>query len=251
MNKGSRDNLKDVCLEFAERDTRFKYIKQENGGLLEARNTDILNAKREFITFIDGDDFVDPNYLEELYHIALKNNSEVVIGSYKRFNEETNKYYIHEFDYREEIYINKELIENIAVIERDVIEFQTSWSTLFHRRLFENVKFSAGKNIEDTRTNYKLYMESCKSTYINKDLYVYRIRKGSLSDDMNEKLLVDILEALLERIAVLSLVGIDISEEKKKLIDRLQTRCLQDKEAGIEDTEIYRRCTEILYLIAR
>ena len=33
MNKGSRDNSKDIYLEFAERDTRFKYIKQENGGL--------------------------------------------------------------------------------------------------------------------------------------------------------------------------------------------------------------------------
>lgn len=123
--------------------------------------------------------------------------------------------------------------------------------SLFHRRLFENVMFPVGKNIEDTRTNYKLYLESCNSTYIHKDFYVYRIRKGSLSDEMNEKLLVDILEALLERIAVLSLIGIDISEEKVNLIDRLQIRCLQAKEAGLEDTEIYRRCTEILYLIAR
>ncbi|WP_316446069.1 hypothetical protein [Gemella haemolysans] len=72
-----------------------------------------------------------------------------------------------------------------------------------------------------------------------------------MNDEMNEKLLVDILEALLERIAVLSLIGIDISEEKVNLIDRLQIRCLQAKEAGLEDTEIYRRCTEILYLIAR
>ena len=111
--------------------------------------------------------------------------------------------------------------------------------------------FPVGKNIEDTRTNYKLYLESYNSTYTHKDFYVYRIRKGSLNDEMNEKLLVDILEALLERIAVLSLIGIDISEEKVNLIDRLQIRCLQAKEAGLEDTEIYRRCTEILYLIAR
>lgn len=111
--------------------------------------------------------------------------------------------------------------------------------------------FPVGKNIEDTRTNYKLFLESCDSTYIHKDFYVYRIRKGSLSDEMNEKLLVDILESLLERIAVLSLIGIDISEEKVNLIDRLQIRCLQAKEAGLVDTEIYRRCTEILYLIAR
>lgn len=47
-----------------------------------------IRAKGEFIIFIDGDDFIEPNYLEELYHVSLKNNSEVVIGSYKQFNEE-------------------------------------------------------------------------------------------------------------------------------------------------------------------
>ena len=251
INDGSRDNSKDICLEFVERDKRFKYIEQQNTGLSAARNTGILNATGEFITFIDGDDFVESNYLEELYHTALKNDSEIVVGSYKRFNEEDNNYYIHVFDYREEHYEHSELIENIAQIERRGIEFETSWGTLFHKRLFENVLFPVGKNIEDTRTNYKLYMESCKTSYIHKDLYVYRIRKGSLINSMTEKLLTDILEALLERIAVLSLVGIDISQEKEMLKDRLQTRCLQAKEAGLENTEIYRRCKEIEYYLNR
>jgi len=249
INDGSRDNSKDICLEFVEKDNRFKYIEQQNAGLSAARNTGILNATGEFITFIDGDDFVEPNYLEELYVTALKNDSEIVVGSYKKFNEEDNNYYIHVFDYREEHYKHRELIENIAQIERRGIEFETSWGTLFHKRLFENVLFSVGKNIADTRTNYKLYMESCKTTYIHKDLYVYRIRKGSISDNISEEFLTDELEALLERIAVLSIVGIDISKEKEMLKDRLKTRCFQAKEAGLENTEIYRRCKEILYFL--
>lgn len=249
INDGSRDNSKDICLEFVEKDNRFKYIEQQNAGLSAARNTGILNATGEFITFIDGDDFVEPNYLEELYVTALKNDSEIVVGSYKKFNEEDNNYYIHVFDYREEHYKHRELIENIAQIERRGIEFETSWGTLFHKRLFENVMFSVGKNIADTRTNYKLYMESCKTTYIHKDLYVYRIRKGSISDNISEEFLTDELEALLERIAVLSIVGIDISKEKEMLKDRLKTRCFQAKEAGLENTEIYRRCKEILYFL--
>ena len=251
INDGSRDNSKDICLEFVERDKRFKYIEQQNAGLSAARNTGILNATGEFITFIDGDDLIESNYLEELYHTALKNDSEIVVGSYKEFNEEDYNYYIHVFDYREEHYKDRELIDNIAQLEIRGIEFETSWGTLFHRRLFENVLFPVGKNIEDTRTNYKLYMESCKTSYIHKDLYVYRIRKGSLINSMTEKLLTDILEALLERIAVLSLVGIDISQEKEMLKDRLQTRCLQAKEAGLENTEIYRRCKEIEYYLNR
>ena len=249
INDGSRDNSKDICLEFVERDKRFKFIEQQNAGLSAARNTGILNAKGEFLTFIDGDDFIESNYLEELYGTALKNNSEIVVGSYKRFNEEDNNYYIHVFDYWEEHYLNRELINNIAQIERRGIEFETSWGTLFHRRLIENVRFPVGKNIEDTRTNYKLYMESCKTSYIHKDLYIYRIRKGSLINSITESLLTDVLEALLERIAVLSLSGIDITEEKEMLKIRLNTRSQQAIEAGLENTEIYRRYKEILYFL--
>ena len=249
INDGSRDNSKDICLEFVESDNRFKYIEQDNAGLSSARNTGILNSKGEFITFINGDDFIDNNYLEELYHTALKNDSEIVVGSYKKFNEEDNNYYIHVFEYKEEHYINYELIENIAQFERRGLEFQTSWGILFHKRLFENLMFPIGKNIEDTRTNYKLYMESCKTSYIHKDLYVYRIRKGSISDNISEEFLTDELESLLERIAVLSIVGIDISKEKKNLHDRLEVRLRQAKDAGLENTEIYRRCKEIVYFI--
>ena len=249
INDGSRDNSKDICLEFAERDNRFKYIEQKNAGLSVARNTGILNATGEFITLIDGDNFVDHNYLEELYRAALKNDSEIVIGSYKEFNEEDNNYYIHVFEYKEEHYINRELIENIAQVENKGLEFQKIWGNLYHKRLFENLMFPIDKNIEDTRTNYKLYMESCKTTYIHKDLYVYRIRKGSISDNISEEFLTNELEALLERIAVLSIIGIDISEEKKNLHDRLEVRLQQAKDAGLENTEIFRRCTEILYLV--
>lgn len=245
INDGSRDNSKDICLEFAERDNRFKYIEQQNAGLSAARNTGILNSKGEFLTFIDGDDFIESNYLEELYYTSLKNDSEIVVGSFKEFNEEDNNYYIHVFDYREEHYKHRELIENIAQLERRGIEFETSWGILFHRRLFENVLFPVGKNIEDTRTNYKLYMESCKTSYIHKDLYVYRIRKGSLINTITENLLTDVLEALLERIAVLSLSGIDITEEKEMLKIRLNIRSQQALDAGLENTEIYKRYKEI------
>ncbi|WP_448912746.1 glycosyltransferase family 2 protein [Gemella sp.] len=248
INDGSRDNSKDICLEFVESDKRFKYIEQDNAVLSSARNTGILNSKGDFLTFIDGDDFIDNNYLEELYYTSLKNDSEIVIGSYKEFNEEDNNYYIHVFDYKEEHYKHSELIENIAEFERRGLEFQTCWGILYYKRLFENVMFPIGKNIEDTRTNYKLYMESCKTTYIHKDLYVYRIRKN-IVDNFSEEKLTEVLESSLEKIAILSIGGIDISKEKKNLHDRLNVSLQQAKDAGLENTEIYRRCKEIVYFI--
>lgn len=243
VNDGSRDNSEDICQEFINKDKRFRYFEQENLGLSAARNTGILNSKGEFITFIEGDDFVVPNYLAELYQSALKNDSEIVIGSYKKFNENDNNYYIHVFDYKEEHFNQNELIQKRG------IEFETSWGILFHKRLFEMILFPVGKSIGDCFTNFKLFMESCKASYIHKDLYIHRIRKGSLSALLTEKYFTDIFEALLERIAILALLGIDISEEKRTLIDRLQLQYKQMSEAGFQETEIFRRYKEFLYLV--
>lgn len=243
VNDGSRDNSEDICQEFINKDKRFRYFEQENLGLSAARNTGILNSKGEFITFIEGDDFVVPNYLAELYQSALKNDSEIVIGSYKKFNENDNNYYIHVFDYKEEHFNQNELIQKRG------IEFETSWGILFHKRLFEMILFPVGKSIGDCFTNFKLFMESCKASYIHKDLYIHRIRKGSLSALLTEKYFTDIFEALLERIATLALLGIDISEEKRTLIDRLQLQYKQMSEAGFQETEIFRRYKEFLYLV--
>ena len=243
VNDGSRDNSKDICQEFIHKDERFRYFEQENLGISAARNTGILNSNGEFITFIEGDDFVDPNYLEELYHTALKNDSEIVVASYKEFNENDNNYYIHVFDDLEEHFIQNELIQ------KREIEFETSWGILFHKRLFETILFPVGKSIGDCFTNYKLFMESCKASYIHKDFYIHRIRKESLSTQLTEKYFTDVFEALLERVATLALLGMDISEEKSTLIDRLQLQYKQMQEAGFQDTEIFRRYKEFFYLL--
>lgn len=243
INDGSRDNSKDICQEFIHKDKRFRYFEQENLGISAARNTGILNSNGEFITFIEGDDFIDPNYLEELYHTALKNDSEIVVASYKEFNENDNNYYIHVFDDKEEHFIQNELIQ------KREIEFETSWGILFHKRLFETILFPVGKSVGDCFTNYKLFMESCKASYIHKNFYIHRIRKGSLSALLTEQYFTDVFEALLERIATLALLGIDISEEKSILIDRLQLQYKQMQEAGFQDTEIFRRYKEFFYLL--
>ena len=135
------------------------------------------------------------------------------------------------------------------MIQKREIEFETSWGILFHKRLFEMILFPVGKSIGDCFTNFKLFMESCKASYIHKDLYIHRIRKGSLSALLTEKYFTDIFEALLERIAILALLGIDISEEKRTLIDRLQLQYKQMSEAGFQETEIFRRYKEFLYLV--
>ena len=94
-----------------------------------------------------------------------------------------------------------------------------------------------------------MFAKSSRSTYIHKALYNYRIGGESISSQVNEKILVDVLECLLERLAVYAIKGWNISDEKENISGNLIVKYQQAKEVGLQDTEIFRRYTELLSLI--
>lgn len=250
INDGSPDSSGEICQEYVARDSRFRYFEKENGGLSDARNYGIERSNGKYLTFIDSDDWVEPTYIEDMYQAALKNDSEIVVSNYTLFDVKENHYLIHVWDdYYEETYEGEELINKLPLLERRDYSFVTSWGILFKKELFNNIKFPKGKVIEDSRTNYKLFARSLRSTYINKALYNYRIGRESISSQVNEKLLIDVLECLLERLAVYTIKGWNISDEKENILRNLNGRYEQAKEASLQETEIFRRYTEILELI--
>ena len=250
INDGSPDSSGEICQEYVARDSRFRYFEKENGGLSDARNYGIERSNGKYLTFIDSDDWVEPTYIEDMYQAALKNDSEIVVSNYTLFDVKENHYLIHVWDdYYEETYEGEELINKLPLLERRDYSFVTSWGILFKKELFNNIKFPKGKVIEDSRTNYKLFARSLRSTYINKALYNYRIGRESIGSQVNEKLLIDVLECLLERLAVYTIKGWNISDEKENILRNLNGRYEQAKEASLQETEIFRRYTEILELI--
>lgn len=60
---GGQDSTPSICDEYASKDSRIKAI-HDNKGLAPARNVGFHNAVGEWITYIDGDDWVEPNMLE-------------------------------------------------------------------------------------------------------------------------------------------------------------------------------------------
>ncbi|MDR0904733.1 MAG: glycosyltransferase [Oscillospiraceae bacterium] len=64
---GSTDNSGAIADEFAARDTRITVIHQPNAGVSAARNAALAVAGGEFIGFVDGDDYIDPDYFEVLH----------------------------------------------------------------------------------------------------------------------------------------------------------------------------------------
>ena len=67
INDGSPDNSADICREYVEKDSRFRYFEKENGGLSDARNHGIRQSKGSYLTFVDSDDWLENDALQLLY----------------------------------------------------------------------------------------------------------------------------------------------------------------------------------------
>lgn len=66
VDDGSPDNSGKICDEYAQKDNRVRVFHKSNGGVSSARNLGLDNARGEWVTFIDSDDHVDVDYLQEL-----------------------------------------------------------------------------------------------------------------------------------------------------------------------------------------
>ena len=250
INDGSPDSSGEICQEYVARDSRFRYFEKANGGLSDARNYGIERSNGKYLTFVDSDDWLSLTYVEDLYQAAIRNDSDTVISHYTIYNESDRNYYVHIWDdYYEKNYTSEELIMELPKLELNGYIYITSWGILFKKELFNNVKFPKGKVIEDSWTNYKLFFKSKKITYIHKEIYSHREGILSVGSSVNEKLLIDVLECLLERLAIYTIKGWNYSDEKNNVLGCLRLRYQQAKENGLQDTEIFRRYTEILSLV--
>lgn len=86
IDDGSKDNSGKICDVFANKFNNFKVYHKENGGLSDARNYGLKFAKGEYVTFVDSDDTVEKNYIEELYNLIKKYKTSMSIASFSTIN---------------------------------------------------------------------------------------------------------------------------------------------------------------------
>lgn len=79
VNDGSPDNSGSICDKYAEQDSRIRVIHKKNGGACEARNTGLEQATGEYILIIDGDDWLEPDYVEYLMNLVHQTNADMAM----------------------------------------------------------------------------------------------------------------------------------------------------------------------------
>jgi glycosyltransferase involved in cell wall biosynthesis len=121
VNDGSPDNLEKIALEYVNKDSRFKYIKKENGGLATARNYGIERATGKYILPLDSDNKVRPDFGKTA--IALMDQDQtvdVVYGDAMYFGEKSGIWKVGKFDkYR---MLEHNYIDACAIIKKSVFD---------------------------------------------------------------------------------------------------------------------------------
>lgn len=186
VDDGSPDKSGDICDEYAARDSRFRVIHKENGGVSSARNVGLYEANGEWIMFLDSDDELSPNTLSDCVKVQKRNQTKVIFFHAELIDESGNRkkdlFTCKDLDsYTGKLY-TKHLLGGVA---SPVI-----WGKLYHKSVIGETLFPLNVRIgEDYLFLVNTFFDKDnKISIIKKNLYRYRFVPSSISHKKNRRL---------------------------------------------------------------
>ena len=186
VDDGSPDNCPQICDAYAGRDARIRVIHKENGGLLSARKAGLKAARGNYISFVDGDDWVDKYYLDIMLKLARENSSDLVVtGHFREFDGKIETIKPATAATYDAQGIKNEILPN-AIYNGRFCEHGIStyvWNKLFKRSLLTNILYDVPNEIimgEDAAITYAYLTISKRITISRIPLYYYRQRHDSI-----------------------------------------------------------------------
>lgn len=177
VNDGSTDGSSVILESYVVKDSRFKLINQSNKGLAISRQVGFNNAKYEYITTIDADDYIDNRFIEIMLKSALDSNADITICNFYKVNDENS------------------LINNIPILNSTLLHItddvlineyshiaaksflSDSWAKLYKTSFVHESKviFNTPKkfNGTDFLFNHKILLHKPTILYIKDYLYYY------------------------------------------------------------------------------
>ena len=189
VNDCSTDKTKEILEEYSD---KIKIITlPENRGLSYARNIAIEESKGDYICIIDGDDFIQKDYLEKVNNvIETYPNIDIVFFSFIIKRE-----CLSLFDFRYQDF-ESHLSDNPYEFYDYFIA--GSQAGIVKREIYEKIKFPEGRYYEDVGTIYKVLGEAKQVYFLKDPLYIHRNRLGSITSSYNTKKKQDLFDMTFE-----------------------------------------------------
>ena len=182
VDDGSPDRCPAISDEAAERDTRVRVIHQANQGLSAARNAGIEAAQGEWLVFVDSDDYIAPHFCEKLYQTAQRTDADCVMCSVQNVDESGKPIDSALMRVADEVKTGREVLRKIG--RDDVTPYLTAWNKLYRRKLFNTLRYPAGRQNEDVFVFAELFCQVQRAACVAEPLYFYRKRIGSIMNSV-------------------------------------------------------------------
>ncbi len=198
VDDGSNDGSDKICDEYALKDSRITVIHKANSGLSAARNTGIKAANGHYITFIDGDDFIDGCYVEKLYDSIRSDKSDIATIGHRVVY--PNIKYTKKSD--SHLVLDSEGALFKILYDKDID--LSAWGKLYKTSLFNGVEFPEGRIFEDSATTYILFDKANKISVVPDAQYNYIIRDDSITNTKFNDKKMDLIKATEEMVDYIS-----------------------------------------------
>ncbi len=176
VNDGSTDGSGAICDQYAQRHSAIQVIHQINGGVSAARNAGLLQARGEYIAWVDPDDYVSPDWFSSIRSVILSCHPDVIVFDTRRFNSQEEK---------QEIYGRAPGLIDMNLFLEDLYRDARMLSGLpgkvIRAEHFSGVSFDTALSVlEDFAAMPKIMSRAKSVYYIPKTLYHYRQHEASL-----------------------------------------------------------------------
>ena len=206
VDDGSPDNCGVICDEYAQKDDRITVIHKKNGGLSSARNAGLDIATGEYLMFVDGDDWVEPEFCKTALKLAEKNDVQMVSFGYNMVfanADGTLTCKKKRLSPPEGFMDASEAVRHM--IQHDYVMNNHVWNKLYKRSLWGDARFEEGRVWEDQGVTYLMAIKAGKVYVSNTVLYNYIQRNNSIMGSMmvSPKAITDIFDLWKNRLAVI------------------------------------------------
>lgn len=189
VDDGSPDRCGDICEDFAQKDARIKVYHKTNGGLSDARNYGVEQALGAYITFIDADDYIAPDYVEYLYDLIRKYDADISCCCMIKTIENTVDYGTNTAIPQELQLTGKEACRELLGSLYYVLV--TACGKMYKSEIVKKYPFPFGKKHEDEATTCKFYYTANKVIVGNHCLYVYYQNSNSIMHTCSHSINMD------------------------------------------------------------
>ncbi len=243
IDDGSPDNSSEKIKKFIKNKKNFKYYKKENGGLSDARNYGLKYVTGDYIIFLDSDDYISPNLLEELEKEINDNNPDIIKYNLNIIENDSTR--IMEKKQFSKLHPN----DAIEILLEDEL-FEPAWLYCYKKEFWfkHNFKYIKGRIHEDFGLTPLILMNAKNISSIDYAGYNYIIRDGSIMNSKNPekdyKKFTDCLEYFKENKLLINKSS-NINAKTKQLLLSYYANGILNRATILEKESLSKALTEI------